>query len=647
MEVSLFMLESMRQNVKSLQLFFWLVIVAFIGAPLVGVLKGSFGKSGGDNAIAWVNGKPISFTSFKLEYQNIYSFYKQVYGDNLTEEVLKNMQLEQTAIKQLTQRALLVEEAQRYNMHVSAEELVNAIREIPVFQKDNQFDPETYKNFLTRALRLKPQEFQEFEEQTAENLLVEKFEHLIKQTVRISDQEVFEDYKVENEKVQVEGIFVKPEQFEEQVEFTDEDVASYYDTHKERFKTPERIKVRYIHFDPQRIKDEVTLSEEEIRQYYEDNESEFNKGKEVRARHILFRLVQDADEETEAAVKQNAEEVLQKLKDGADFAEMAKEHSEDTVSGENGGELGFFTKGMMVPEFEEAAFALAEGKISDLIRSQFGYHIIKVEEIREEPDPYGKAKPVISDRLKLENAKRLALEQTEDSYQDLLDMNDLQQVASKAGIEAHVSQFFARGEPIDEDTQAIPQVQEVAFTLNAGEKFSQPVETLSGYYILEFLELKEPYVPELEEITEKVTDAVSQEKAREFAKAEAQKIEGELKGGADWEELIEKYSLEKFSPQPFNRRQYSISEFKENSKDVIKIAFSLKENESSAVIELPQNYCIIRVVEKMAVDEEKFQEEEETLKKQLLKEKQGTAFRELVEDLKQKADIRISELITS
>lgn len=637
------MLESMRQNVKSLQLFFWLVVIAFIGAPVVGALRGCSGKTPVRDVAVWVNGKPISFPRFEQEIRSVYGFYKQIYGDNLTQDILKNLQLDQVAINQLTQRALLVEEAQRYGLRVSNEELVNAIKEIPQFQKDNRFDPEIYKTVLTQALHVTPQEF---EEQTVENLLVQKFEHLIRQTVRISDQEVFEDYKVKNENVRVEGIFVKPEKFEEQIQFTDEAISAYYETHKETFKTPERIKVRYLHFDPQRIKDEVTLTEEEIRQYYEEHESEFNKGKEVRARHILFRLAQDADEETEAAVQKKAEEVLQQLRDGADFVEMAKEYSEDTVSGENGGDLGFFAKGRMIPEFENAAFALAEGEMSDLVRSQFGYHIIKVEETREEPDPYGKAKPVISERLKGERAKKLALEQAEDLYRDLLEMEDLQQAASKASLEIHESQFFARGEPIDENTPAIPQIQEVAFTLNAGQKFSQPVETALGYHIVEFLELQEPYVPELEEIREKVTDAVRQEKAEALAKAEAQRIEAELKEGANWEELIEKYSLEKFSPEPFNRRQYYISEFKEKTEDVIKVAFSLRENEHSGVIELPQNYCLIRVVEKIPIEEKIFNEEKETLTKQLLREKQSTVFRELVEELRQKAEINLSELLT-
>jgi peptidyl-prolyl cis-trans isomerase D len=623
------------------------VIAAFIGTIfLVWGQGGRQRQAEGRDVAAWVNGQPISFKSFENTYRNLYNRYKQAYeayGMELTEDVLKNLRLDQQAINQLTRDMLLVQEARRYHLQVSDAELVNAIRKLPQFQRDNQFDPEVYKAILARV-RLTPQEF---EEQMTENLLVEKIEYLIQQTVRVTDQEVFEEYKVQNEKVQIEGIFVKPEQFVEKVAFTDADVAAYYDAHKETFKTPERRKIQYIYFDLQRIKDKITPTEEEIRQYYEDHETEFNKGKEVKASHILFRLDQDADKETEAAVKQKAEDVLQKLRAGADFAEMAKEYSEDPGSAKNGGDLGFFTKGRLVPEFEEAAFAMKVGEVSDLVRTQYGYHIIKVEEIREEPDPYGKAKPVIVERLKLEQAKERAAKQIEDSYQELLNTGSLQQVASNAGVDVHISQFFARGEPIDEQTGVVPQLQEVAFTLSADDKFSEPIETPLGYYLLEFLELKEPYIPELKEISEKVADRVRKEKAKELAKAEAEKIEEKLKNGTNWDEVIEKYSLEKFSPEPFSRRQRYISEFKEKSEDVIKIAFSLETQERSSVIELPENYCIIRVEKRIAIDEEKFKEEQEGLKQQLLQQKQATVVQEFVENLKQQADIQISKSITS
>jgi peptidyl-prolyl cis-trans isomerase D len=461
--------------------------------------------------------------------------------------------------------------------------------------------------------------------------------------VRLSDQEVLDEYKMQNEKVQVEGILVKSAAFTDKVTMTDDEVAKYYDTHKEAFKTPDRVKIQYLYFDPQRFKADVNPTEEDIKQYYTDHESEYNKGKEVKARHILFRLAKDADQATEATVKQKAEDVLQKLKAGADFAELAKQYSEDPGTAKNGGDLGFFSKGMMVPEFEEKAFAMNPGDISDLIRTDYGYHILKVDETREEPDPYSKAKPVILELLKMQGSHERVVQQMEASYQDLLKTKDLQKIAANTGTEVRVSQFFAQGEPLDEKTQAIPQVQEAAFALSAEDKFSEPIETPLGYYIVEFLESKPSYIPELKDITEQVQTALRKEKAKDLAKAEAQTVEADLKNGADWEAVIQKYTLEKLAPEPFSRRQNYLAEFPGKAAEVIKIAFGLKEGERSAVVELPENYCLIRMVKKTGIDAAKFTTEKDTLKKQLLQQKQNQVFQDFVEELKQKADIKISD----
>ncbi len=639
------MLESMRQNIKSLSITLWFVIIAFVGGAVIGgIVSGRRGDVSRQNLVAQVNGKPILYASFESRLRRIYGFYKQVYGDNLTREVLENLQLDQVALNQLIQEVLLAEEARRtYHLSVSDEELVTTIQEMPQFQQESRFDRDLYQNTL-RRVGMTPQEF---EEQTKEGLLVGKLEHVIKQTVRISEQQLLEDYIAQNEKLEVEGLLVKTRAYEDQAEITDEDIQAYYDVHKETFMTPERVKIQYIYFDPQQIKAEVSPSEEEVLQYYEEHKSEFDKGKEVRARHILFRAAQDADEETVASVKTKAEEILKHVKEGADFGEMAKEHSDDPGSGANGGDLGFFTQGKMVPEFEQTAFALSAGEISDLVRSQFGFHIIKVEEIREEKDPYGKAKPVIIDRLKLAEAKTLAAERSEISYDDLLEINNLQEVASKDKLEVHVSDFFAKGEPIDKDTIGLPQIQDLALTLNAEDKFSQPIETPLGYYIIEFLELKAPYIPELSEVRDNVVDGVRQEKTQELAKAEAERIRKTLRENTSWEEIAEKDTVEIISPTSFNRRQSYISEAKGNSEEFVKTAYALKDNEYSSVMTLSEGYAIIRVKERIGIDNDAFQKEKDSLRQRLLRQKQDKVFREFTEELRQKAEITMAENIFS
>jgi peptidyl-prolyl cis-trans isomerase D len=398
-------------------------------------------------------------------------------------------------------------------------------------------------------------------------------------------------------------------------------------------------------FDPAQFTEDVTVSEEQIRQYYESRESEFNKGKEVKASHILLRIPNDADADAEAEIKQKAEDIVQQLKDGADFAELAALHSEDPGSAEQGGDLGFFSKGMMVPEFEEAAFALEPGAFSEPVRSQFGYHIIQVDEVREDADPYATAKPIIEDRLKLEQAKTLAEERADAAYQQALDSRDFQQVAEGADAEMHESQFFARGEPIDDDLSVNWQIQNVALTLNTDERFSPPIETATGFYVIEFLESQEPYIPELEEIIDDVTESLRQDKANELAQAKAQEIKNALDAGAEWATVAEEEPVELLAPEPFSRRQQYITEFPGDTESVIKTAFALQAGETSAPLDLSDQYAIIRLVEKLGIDNTAFVEEKATLTQSVLAQKQNTVFDEFVDELRQQADILVSELL--
>ncbi len=633
------MLESMRKNIKSLQVMLWLVVAAFIGSAIVGgALIGRGGRTGRQNAVAWVNGESISYANFESRYRNMYALYKQVYGDNLTREMLENLDLPQKTLDQLTEEVLLSQEAREYDLQVSDRKLVQMIREMTQFHKDNRFDAEVYTNTLKRV-GLTPEEF---EEQVADSLLVQQMETLIKQTVRVTDREVLADYRLKNEKITVEGLLVKAEHFKDQAEVTDEEIQSFYETHTETFRTPERVKIQYIHFDPQQIKQEITLTEEDIRAYYDDHQDEFDAGKEVKARHILFQVAQDADEETVASVKAKAEDVLQQVKEGADFAEMAEQYSEDTGTQAKGGDLGFFAKGQMVPEFEEAAFRLNPGEISDLVRSQFGFHIIKVEDVREE-DPYEKAKPTIRDRLKLAEAKDIARERAEISYEDVLDIGDLEEVAAQDDLTVHVSDFFGKGEKIDEKTFALPQIQNVAFTLDATDPFSQPIETPAGYYIIEFLERKAPYIPELAQVRDDVAKTVREENMQELAQAHAEEIAAALSAGTAWETISEEFSevVETFSPKAFSRRQQYIPETRGNTEEFVDTAFALKEGQHSPVIELSENYAIIRVTERIGIDMEQFEAKKDELRKQFLRQKQGTVFREFVEELRQQAEIDI------
>ena len=222
----------------------------------------------------------------------------------------------------------------------------------------------------------------------------------------------------------------------------------------------------------------------------------------------------------------------------------------------------------------------------------------------------------------------------------------MEQVAQEAGLVAVTSQFFAQGEPIDDVLSINRQIQNVAFTLTTLERFSQPIEAADGFYVLELLDEQEPYVPELADIESEVKDAVVQKKAGELALAEAQMLKDALDAGTTtWADLLADEQNETVSPDPFSRRQQYVSEFGSKTKDVAAIAFGLSEEAVSEVVALSDAYCIVSLKEKVAIDEDLFAEQKAELTKQVRSQKQNLVFDEFVEDLKQQAEIRISELL--
>jgi len=628
------MLASMRNNIKKLSITLWLVIGSFILTIFLVWGKGSLGPGNASNVVATVDGKQILYRDFQMTRNRLHNFYRNIYKDKFTEELAKSMNLDRMALDSLTEKELLLAEAERRHLKISEDALMDTITKYPVFQKDGKFDPDQYKFVLLRNGILP----QDFENSVREDLLIQRLEAMIQDGVKVSDKEVEMEYRLQNEKVRVEYVAIRPSTLREGVQVTDEELAKYYEEHKEDFKTPERVQVAYLSLDSKAFEDQVTLEESEIQDYYDQHSDQFQKEKRVKARHILFKVPQGTEPEKEQEIKKKAEEVLQKIKEGADFTEMAKQYSEEPGAAENGGDLGFFPKGQMVEPFEKAAFSLKKGEISDLVRTDFGYHIIKVEDIVGE-NPYEEAKPAIQAILKREKAQELARQRAEEVYQKVVETKDLKQVAEETGIPLKTSHLFARMEQVSDEIGALIPFQEAAFTLSPGE-ISQVVEIPGAFYILQLLEKKEPYIPSLEEAKEQVKGKIIDEKTAELAAKKANELVAELKGGTSWESLLEKYQLTPTKPEPFNRRWF-MTDLAEKSEEAVRTAFSLEVGQVSDPIKTPEGMIILRVVEKLGIDEKKFQEEKETLRESLLQQKRNVIYRGFVDELRKKANIKV------
>ena len=210
---------------------------------------------------------------------------------------------------------------------------------------------------------------------TARELLINRLEELVAGGVVVSNQEVEKEYRQRNDKVKIQYAVLAPANFQKEGEATDAEIQAWYNDNKQRFQVPDKRSLAVIVLDPAKVGAGIQISDAQLHSDYNNHQDEFRTEERVQARHILLK----SDASNDAAVKAKAEDLLKQIQGGADFAKLAKEKSEDTGSGANGGELGWIVKGQTVPEFEKSAFSLKLGETSGLVKTTYGYHIIQVE----------------------------------------------------------------------------------------------------------------------------------------------------------------------------------------------------------------------------------------------------------------------------
>jgi peptidyl-prolyl cis-trans isomerase D len=316
------------------------------------------------------------------------------------------------------------------------------------------------------------------------------------------------------------------DKFREGLEATDAELSAYYEAHKNELKIPEKRKVKYALVDTQAIRNRTQVSAEDIKRSYEDNQQQYSTPEQVRASHILLKT----EGKDDAAVKKQAEDLLAKVKAGADFAKLATEYSEDESSKTKGGDLDFFPKGQMVPEFDKAAFSMKVGEISPLVKTQYGYHIIKLTDRKAATTKsLDEVRAQIEDQIKWDRAQTEAQRIADDVAKSLKKPADLDTVAKGRGLTVGESNLFSKEEPIA-GLGVAPAVAERAFELKDGE-VSEAIRTPQGFAFIAVTGRQDSYIPKLDEVKAKVRDEVLKKKAGEVAKQKAVTIGAQMKSG--------------------------------------------------------------------------------------------------------------------
>jgi peptidyl-prolyl cis-trans isomerase D len=417
-------------------------------------------------------------------------------------------------------------EADRLGITATDAEVQQRILAIPAFQDNGRFiGDERYRQLL--GMQNPPMLPADFEEQVRRGITVEKLQGALTDWITVGDTELDAEGKRRNEKVKLSAVAFPADKFREGVVASDAEIASYFDAHKDGFKIPEKRKIRFALVDMQGIRDRITISQQDVQRYYEDNQQQYSTPEQVRASHILL-MTQGKDD---ADVKKRAEEILAKAKaPGADFAKLANQYTEEDAGKTKGGDLDYFSKGQMVPEFDKVAFALQPGQTSDIVKTQFGYHIIKVTDKKPATSKsINEVKGQIEDSLKWERAQNEAQRTADDIATRLKKPADFDAVAKPRGLVVSDSNFFGKDEPITGIGMA-PAVADRAFDLKDGE-VSDPIRTPQGFAFITVTGRQESTTPTLDDVKERVREEVVKKKAIEAARQRAASLAPQMKTG--------------------------------------------------------------------------------------------------------------------
>jgi peptidyl-prolyl cis-trans isomerase D len=535
-------LKWLRDNLRHLKFILWGVVIVFVLLVFVDWGSGRSGSQGSGSSVIQVGGREISEQEFLQQMRQMDQMFQQRFGDQWS-ELREQVDLAGQTASVLIQRELMLDEAEKMGLEVSEQELREEILDSPMFKgQDGVFvGPEIYEQLIRRQFQMTPQEF---ERRFAQDLLAQKVDSVIRHSVYVGDGEAEEAIRRQREFADFDAVMLRYERFLDQVTLDDDELLAYYDEHADDYRRDEERTIRYLVVETARLRRLLPADDAELRAYYDEHQEDFRVGEQARASHILFRVSPGATPKEEAEARATAEGVAKIAKTGADFAQLARQHSDDPGSKDNGGDLGWFGHGQMVKEFEDAVFAAKPGEIVGPIKSQFGFHVIKVDSFRpERVQPFDEVKEQVRFKL-LEGrataeaetraaalARRLSADppRTEEQWQAIADEDE--------AVVLNQSPPFAAGEVVPGTGESVDFSTEV-FAAEQG-KINGPRAIPRGWMVWQLADVQPEGVRPFEDVRGEVEQKLRQARALDLCQAAADELASQWRDGGDAEALAE------------------------------------------------------------------------------------------------------------
>ena len=596
-------------------------IVLLVGMGLVVYLIPGIGDgsaSSDDLILATVGGEEITDRDLVRKLQ-------QVARGNRMPSHLLPLYAPQILRRLVTEKAIL-QEARHLGLTVSTEELVGQARLNPQLFPDGKF---IGRDVVESQYGMNLEQFQE---ELRNSLLELKLRRMVIAGVAVSDQEVTREFHRRNDKVRIEYSVLKTDDVRSTLRVSGPEVAEFFKANSSRYQVPERRQFRLLYLQTARVSDTVSVSEQELRRYYKQNLDRYRVEERVRASRILLKTVGKEPDEIEA-VRKKAEEILERLRNGEDFGELARRYSDDAVTTPKGGDLGWIVRGQ-IPEFEEEVFSLEPGTLSDVIKTQYGFHIVKVHEHeRAHQQTLEQVRNQILPLITQEKARHAAEDRVRKAQKDLRENpGTFQAVAEQLGVPVLETDLLKRGEPLP-NIGVSPALEDALFSATLEENEVTPLIPVPDGFVVGFLVRIDPAHPaELAEVRAQVEDNVRFRQATQYVlfrmkdlAERARKLKN-LKRAAASLKLTVKTS-ELFTSQ-------------EVLPDVgvpgglWEAAASLSVGEIAGPLAVADGQVVFRLLEQQPAPAEELLRNSDTLRRELLKAKRDLAYELFAEHLK-------------
>ncbi len=518
------MLQSIRDRAQG-----WIawVIVGLISVPFALWGVHEYLGVGGEPITATVNGQEITERTFETRYREYRERMRQMMGGEFSPSPEEEQMLRREALEGMIRNTLILMQAEQLGMRIGDQMIRTAIAELPPFQLNGSFNIDLYQ----RLLRSQGLSEQGFWQRMSEALLSEQLERAISGSNWATEQELAEVVRLQRQTRSFDYLTFPVDAYRDEIEVSDSEIEAYYQANRDQFTAPEQVKLLYLELDHQTIATNLEPDEELLLGYYEQHQGDYLTPERRRASHILL-AVEEAQQE--AAVEAQARELLARLQAGEAFAQLARDHSQDPGSAAQGGDLGFFGRGVMVGEFEEVAYALEEGEISDLVRSPFGFHIIQLTAIQPESgQSFEQARSEVESAFLRAEAQRRYFEYAE-QLADLAyeEPGSLLPAAETLGLELRESEWIPRGQA--SGLFRHPRVMAAAFSddvLVRGNN-SELIE-LEGEHalVLRIADYREASYRPLEEVRSTIRSELQRQQAAELARTAGEAYLERLRNG--------------------------------------------------------------------------------------------------------------------